>query len=375
MEIDPNAARPRTSTREHQELEQRLQKWLHARLGPDARVSGLSSPQGTGMSSETLLFDLAWREAGEEPSLRCVARLPPDANSVPLFPEYDLAKQFRVMQLVRERSEVPVPRMLWYEADATHLGAPFFIMERSSGETPSDVPPYVFDSWLLRADAADRLRLQEGAIEVLVKLHAIALADDDLALLRAKQSGETILRRHVASTRAFYDWVTADGLRSPLLERAFAWLEANWPVEEGPEVLSWGDARIGNMLFVDFAPTAVLDWEMSATGPREMDLGWMIYMHHFFQDFTTLVGTSGLPDMMRLDDAVAHYERLSGYRARDLAFYTLYAALRHGVVMFRIGRRQAHFGEKAIPADPDELIPHRGAIAAMLEGSYWNTRR
>ena len=152
MEFDPNAARPRTSTRDREHLEQRLRAWLHGKLGPEAQLSEFSSPQGTGMSSETLLFNLTWREAGSAHSLNCVARLPPDAGSVPVFPEYDLAKQFEVMRLAHERSDAPVPRVLWYEGDASQLGAPFFIMERAVGEAPSDIPPYVFDSWLLRAE-------------------------------------------------------------------------------------------------------------------------------------------------------------------------------------------------------------------------------
>lgn len=375
MEIDPNAARPKTSTRDREHLEQRLNTWIRGKLGPDARLSGFSSPQGTGMSSETLLFDVAWRESGAERTLACVARLPPDAGSVPVFPEYDLAKQFQVMQLARERCDAPVPRVLWYEGDESHLGAPFFVMERAFGEAPPDIPPYVFDSWLLRADATDRDRLQHNAIEVLAKLHAIGLSESDRQWLRPRHDGATALRRHVASQRAYYEWVTADGIRSPLIERAFDWMEHNWPRDEGAEVLSWGDARIGNMLFADFAPTAVLDWEMVATGPRELDLAWMIFIHHFFQDFTPLVGVPGLPDMMRLDAVADTYEKLSGHRPRDMEFYTLYAALRHGIVMFRIGRRQAYFGEAAIPADPDDMIPHRPAIEAMMDGSYWNTRR
>jgi len=95
------------------------------------------------------------------------------------------------------------------------------------------VPPYVFDSWLLRADPADRERLQKSAIGVLATLHAIELGPEDLALLRPREEGATALRRHVASQRRYYDWVVAaDGIRSPLIERGFAWLEANWPQEE-----------------------------------------------------------------------------------------------------------------------------------------------
>jgi len=375
VEIKTDAARPRTSTRDREHLQPALESWLRTKLGNDVELSGLSAPQGNGMSSETLLFEVRYRENGAERLLDCVARLPPDAGAVPVFPEYDLLKQFRVMQLARERSTAPVPRMLWYEGEESFLGAPFFVMERANGEAPPDIPPYVFDSWLLRADESDRERLQRSAVGVLAKLHAIELGGEDLALLRPAFAGETALRRHVASQRAYYEWVAADGIRSPLIERAFDWMEANWPANDSDEVLSWGDSRIGNMLFVDFEPTAVLDWEMVATGPREIDLGWMTYIHHFFQDFTPLVGLPGLPDMMRLDAMSAAYAQATGHQPRDMEFYTLYAALRHGIVMFRIGRRQAHFGESVIPENPDDMIPHHPAINAMIEGSYWDTRR
>ena len=44
--------------------------------------------------------------------------------------------------------------------------------------------------------------------------------------------------------------------------------------DPGPDVLSWGDARIGNIIYAGFEPAAVLDWEMAALGPRELDVSW-----------------------------------------------------------------------------------------------------
>jgi aminoglycoside phosphotransferase (APT) family kinase protein len=82
------------------------------------------------------------------------------------------------------------------------------------------------------------------------------------------------LRQHVDAQRAYYRWALADdGVRIPLIERTFEWLEQHWPAEPGPNVLSWGDARIGNVMYQDFEPVAVFDWEMAALGPRELDLG------------------------------------------------------------------------------------------------------
>lgn len=374
IEIDPASPTPRTSTRDRDELRKRLSAWLAERI-PGARITDFSAPTANGMSSETVLFEAHWDEGGVRGVHRCVARLPPDPGAVPVFPVYDLEKQFRVMQIARERSSLPIPRMLWHEPDPSHLGAPFLVMERMDGEAPPDVPPYVFDSWLLRASDADRQRLQESAIAVLAALHAVALEPADRDYLRAPGTRGSALRRHVEAQRDFYAWTCADGIRIPVIEQAFDWLEANWPAEDGDEVLSWGDSRIGNMLFRDFSPSAVLDWEMASTGPRELDLGWMVYLHHFFQDFTPLVGLPGIPSMMRLDAAAASYAAASGHTPRDLDFYTMYAALRHGIVMSRTARRGIHFGEAAMPADPNDLVMHRPALEAMMAGTYWDSRR
>lgn len=174
------------------------------------------------------------------------------------------------------------------------------------------------------------------------------------------------------SQRAYYDWVV-DGLpRSPLIESAFDWLDKHWPADEGPAVLCWGDARIGNIVYDGFEPAAVLDWEMAAFGPRELDLGWTVYLHRFFQDLTVSFGQPGLPDFLRRDHIEARYAELTGHTPGAMEFHTLYAALRHAVVMLRIAYRQLHFGEVRAPEDPDALILHRDSLEAMVRGTYWS---
>jgi hypothetical protein len=54
-----------------------------------------------------------------------------------------------------------------------------------------------------------------------------------------------------------------------------------------------------------------------------------------------------------------------------MQWYLAYAALRHGIVMFRITRRQIQFGEATMPDDPDRAIAHWATLEAMLDGSYW----
>jgi aminoglycoside phosphotransferase (APT) family kinase protein len=364
-------ARPRTSTRDRAELRERLERWLARRFG-EAAVSPLSGPAANGMSSETLLFDASWREGGARRSASLVGRLAPDPAAVPVFPSYDMERQFRVMNALGALRALPMPRVLWCETDAAVLGAPFFVMERVDGEVPPDIPPYTFgQSWLSKATPEQLARFQESSVGLLAALFRIERPAERFAFLASARPGATPLRCFVAELRGFYDWVSADGLRSPLLERCFAWLDASWPRHEGPTLLSWGDSRIGNVLYRDFAPVAALDWEMAALGPPELDVGWMIALHRFFDDLARSAGMPGMPGLLRRDDVAASYEKQTGYAPRDLDFYTLLAALRHGVVMFRIARRMAHFGEVTLPDDVDDMIAHRTMLERMLAGEYW----
>lgn len=363
---------PQRSSRDPAALRERLERWLASRLPPGAepRVPSVSSPSSTGMSSETLLFDAEWTEGGAPRSARFVARVEPDPRDVPVFPVYDLELQFRVMRLVGERSRVPVPNARWLELDPAPLGARFFVMDRVDGRVPPDVMPYNMGSWLMDADVADQRRLEEASVGVLAALHAIDLRSVDASFLEFDVPGATALRRHVENQRRYYDWTRGER-RHPLLERTFDWLEAHWPADEGEPVVSWGDSRIGNMLYDGFTPVAVLDWEMAAIAPREVDLAWMIFIHVFFEDIAQMAGMPGMPHFLHRDRIAALYEEKSGHPVRDLPFYEVYAALRHGIVMARIHARRVHFGEAEWPTDVDEVIMHRGVLARMLDGSYW----
>lgn len=374
IEVSEDAPEPRPRTRDYGQLRVDLDAWLARQLPAEvqAHVSALEVPESNGMSSDTVLFELVTRESGRERTTPYVARLEPELSDVPVFQSYDFAKQFRVMRLVADRTEVPVPATPWLELDAAAVGSPFFVMERVSGQVPPDVMPYTFgDNWFGDAAPADQRHLQDTTLVTLARLHELNIDNADLAFLEADVPGDTALRRHVKATWGYYEWVAGPDKRSPLLERCFAWLDDHWPADEGPTVLSWGDARIGNVLYRDFEPVGVLDWEMAGTATREVDLGWMLFLHRFFQDLTEELGMAGLPDLFRVDEACATYEQASGHTPRDLHFYLLYSALRHGIIMSRIGHRMIASGQAEMPDDPDDLIMHRETLRQMLDGTYW----
>ncbi len=362
-----------TSTRDRDEMARRLQAWLSGVLGGDRRpeVTEVSAPEGNGMSSETLLFTALWDDDGERARHRLVARVEPPPTDYPVFTTYDLAQQYRVMRLVRENTAAPVPETYWYEDDPGVLGGSFFVMAREDGEVPPDVLPYTFgDNWVYDSPPRARRAIEESALSALAEIHSVTPDRHDLAFLQVDRPGSTALERLLNHWNAYHRWVVQDR-PSPLLDESFTWLEDHLPDDSGSDTLSWGDSRIGNMMFRDNRVVAVLDWEMASVAPPEVDLGWMCYLHLFFQDLATDLGAPGLPDMFRPVDLSAAYEQRTGRQVGDLTWYLAFAAMRHGAIMRRVTERSIHFGEAEMPDDVDELIMHRATIRAMLEGSYW----
>jgi len=358
-----------TSTRDPEDLRASLEAWLSTTdLG--SRVTSLEIPEHTGMSSLSVMLEVDG--CGLAAPAHLVARLAPDASSVPVFPTHDLEKQFLVLRHLARHSDVAVPRVHRLELDIRPLGVPFFVMDRIDGDIPPDILPYPFGSWLSEADRADQRRLQDAAVAALAGVHGVGLSPELEARLAFDREGRTSLHRHVAEIRGYYEWCAADGVRSSVIEEGFSWLEEHWP-QSGADgsALSWGDARIGNMIFRDFAPVALLDWEMVGLAPPEVDLAWMIYLHRWFDDIAASIEIEPMRHFMRLPDVVATYEAETGTAVGDLQFFLFYAALRHGIIMFRVARRQIAFGQTVMPADANDLILHRATVEGMMEGTYW----
>ena len=360
------------------EFRVRLTAWLAARdeveSSAGVEVSAVSRPESSGMSNISVLFDATWTPAGptspegpaQPQTARLVARMCPEDDAFPVFPVYDLQTQFDVMRVAGEQTTLPVPRVRWLEQDPAVLGTPFLVMDRATGRAPVDNPPYVFDGWLLEMDPEQRRELQRESVAVLAAIHQIPRPADLVPSL-APAHGMSALRAHVDAQRAYYEWTTReDGMRIPVIERAFDWIEAHWPAETGPDALSWGDARIGNILYEGTRPSAVLDWEKAAIAPAEVDLGWFLYFHDLFQELAVAFDFPGLPDLFDHGEVVEQYEQLTGSTVRDLPFYYVYAGLRQAVILSRITRRRIHFGEQEPPAHPDEYVLHHAMLARLI---------
>ena len=363
------------SSRDADDVRERLSRWLAEALpaGAEPQVVIHDGIQANGMSSETVLLGVTATESGERVTREYVARVAPAPDDLPVFAGYRLTDQYDAMRLAGELAGIPVPAVGLNEPTGEVLGTPFFLMERLEGVVPPDVLPYPFgDNWLYDATPEQQARLQRSSIEVLARLHGIQDAAAVFSFLDPAVTGHegaTVLARNLAKTQAWYAFAVdgGDSPRSPLIERGLAWLAANLPADEGDPVLVWGDARIGNMMYRDFTPTAVLDWEMATLGPREMDLAWMVFAHQVFHEIATMLGLPGMPDFLSRDDVVATYRELSGVEPGDLTWHLVHAAVNWGCVFLRTSARQIHFGEIERPDDPEAVFHHRPLFERLLE--------
>ena len=358
--------RPHRDGRDPGEISRRLGRWL-AGQSPGATPLDVAlpgaDPGGNGVSSDTVPVRVDWPSGPAD----YVVRMAPLPGDVPVFRTYNLPHQHETMRLVRELTDVPVPQVRWLEPTGEVLGRPFFVMDAVSGVVPPDMLPYnLGDSWLFDASPAQQRRLQEASVAVLAELHKIPDAAGSFGFLLPDFPGDTPLLRHLAWTRDWYRYAAGDLAPAPLVEKALDWLDAHCPPQEEDPVLCWGDARIGNILYQDFTPAGVLDWEMAALGPRQLDLAWMFFSHRVFEELAANFALPGMPGFLREDDVVALYEELTGCRVGDLTWYRLYAAVQWAVVFLRVGTSQIRFGEKDMPGETEELILHRGLLERLV---------
>jgi aminoglycoside phosphotransferase (APT) family kinase protein len=269
-------------------------------------IAGVAHAEG-GMANETVLVDFGPGHDG------MVVRLPPlDAT----FPDYDLTPQ-AVVQNAVAATGVPAPAPAVVEADPSWIGAPFLAMPRVHGDVAGPAP--AFDPYVLDAGPALQRIMHDGLLDALAAIHAVPWEAAGLAgVLPGPRLADAVER-----WAAYVEW-SSEGEPLPALADALDWCARHRPPEREP-VLLWGDVRLGNLVFDDERRVvAVLDWDLAALGPREMDLGW-----HFGLDFMmeALFGprVPGFPSRI---EALERYERVAGYEAHHLAWHEVFALTR-----------------------------------------------
>jgi aminoglycoside phosphotransferase (APT) family kinase protein len=317
--------------RSRAELTDALTAWYRSRhperTGVDLQVQRPSA----GLSSETVLVDVTWPEGTES----LVVRLPPVGPT--LFPDYDLVAQAEIQAALRA-TDVPVPELVAMETDQSWTGAPFVVSAKVAGRTLATAPSYVDHGWFAEASADDRGRLAEGALMLMSRIHR--LDPFKLGLERFSGGGPS-LSGALDYWESYLAWATDDLEQTDIYRSALAWCRDNLPAP-APAGLLWGDPQLTNLIFSEQSePVAVLDWEMSSLGPAEIDLAWFILMHEMACEQAGVANPPGLPDRAEM---ISFYERHLGRPVAELEWYEVFAHLRSGAIVVRVGELMLRAG-------------------------------
>lgn len=342
-----------------------LRDWLMSKL-PDAsevEVSDVFTPHASGMSNETLMFTATWTQEGRTQRREYVARVAPQGPGA--FPCYDLATEQRVLHVLSQHTDAPVPATPWLETDPAVLGADFLVMERLSGRVAADDPPFTATGWVLELDPAQRATMCDNALVALTGIHAVDIDALGLGFLDRPELGATPLDQQIAEWRDTYTWA-AEGEINRTVEAGFEWIEANRPTEPEPTLLNWGDARLGNLLIgEDLGVSGMLDWEMVCLGSPELDLGWWLLLQRHHTEGIGLPLPEGFPDHAQI---IARYSELTGHQVRHAEFYETFAALRLSILLHRAGNMMIDAG--LLPPDaPMKYNNPASQILARLIGA------
>lgn len=345
------------ATRDLEILAGKLSGWLAGKLpgASDIRITDLSYPLGAGMSHETILFDATWKDMSGLRERGMVVRIKP--MSAHVYHDDMFEEQYRLMQLMHESGKVRVAEPLWFEADDTLLGAPFFVMAKAHGRVAVSYPPYSKTGWLAdEATPADRRVMWEDSVTQLALIQQVAVPD-----FLAQPGRPTGFAQEVDRWKRYTDWIDPQG-ELTLLREGFDRLMALTPANR-PEGIVWGDARLGNMMIApDFKVAVVMDWEQPSQGGALHDLGWWLLSE---RNYTVNQGIPPLDGMGTREETIALWEKVSGKSAEGIDWYMAFTVYKQECLGTNMARTR-DMSAKAAAWVPGSRI--KAALDALQAG-------
>jgi aminoglycoside phosphotransferase (APT) family kinase protein len=312
--------------RAHEPIAPGLEAWLSKNFAKGANLEMLeiARPRG-GFSAHTLLIKVSTDVGGQRSEHDWVVRLEQTGREI--FPDTDVGRQVRMMRALAEHG-IAVPVVLGFESDRSLLGGQFLVMERIFGHSLPQHPSYQV-AGLLHDLAPDRRRaMWQEAITTIGRINRLDWRSG-FAFLDKPAYGAPGLAQYLGWLGGWRQ-SAGGGQPHPVIDAAMRYLIAKKPPTRQVEVL-WGDSNPGNILFDgDGSLLAAHDFEASALGPGEIDLGWW-----FFIDELLSAGAprlAGLPDRAT---QIATYERALGRPVEALEYYEILAGVRICLVVVR----------------------------------------
>ncbi|WIM95861.1 phosphotransferase family protein [Actinoplanes oblitus] len=249
---------------------------------------------------------------------RWVLRRPPLGHVLPTA--HDMAREHRVLAALSQAG-FPVPRPVLLCADASVIGAPFYLMEHVDGTIYRDAGQFA---------GVDLRELTFTLVDTLADLHSL---DPEKIGLGDFGKPEGFNARQVRRWKQQLDASRSRELSG--IEELHARLAADIPAG-GPGAVVHGDFRLDNVLIGDdLGVNAVLDWEMSTLGDPLSDLALMLVYagRPLLVKDGKPVAPADLPGHPALDEMAARYAQRSGRDVGDLHWYVGFAAFKLAVIL------------------------------------------
>lgn len=326
--------RPTPSLSDPEAVRVRLQEWLNEGLfaGKSLEVTEFRIPESTGMSNITVLMEARCQENGQTRTLPMVARLQAMGQKLS-FPDYDLPMQYAIMETLGRIPGMAAPGLVVLEPTGDVLGTPFYIMHRTEGLIPPDMPPYHMDGWLVESTPAERERVWWSGVDMMAHLHCQPIDQPPLAGFIAEHRFPRGLSEQLDYWAHYMAW-GLEGDRNLQCEAALDWLRANAPQNE-PQALCWGDSRMANVIFRPdkTGVAALLDWEMLVLGNPLQDIAWWIFMDELFSHGIGVPRLEGFPPR---EATLKHWSDKTGLGTGALHYYLVFAGLRISLILARM---------------------------------------
>ncbi len=308
-------------------IQTKLKSWFLTKLprADDLSFSPLTKP-GAGLSNETFLFDMQWKENGQNKQEKLVVRWSP--MRFVLFDKYDMKQQYLIMKHLDDTA-VPVPRARWLEDDAGIIGSPFYVVDQVDGWIPPE-PSYHVAGPLYDGTPGYRAKIWRESVGILAKIHTLDWQKAGFEFLSVPGSGSDPIDQHIASYERLYRGVKRDP--DPTIEKTMSWLKKNSFTPKHVS-LCWGDARLGNLIFHEDKVVAVLDWEMAVLGDPETDLAWMTQVDWALGPALGLPRLEGLPTT---DEHIAYYETITNRKVENFFYHDVFATWRLAVIFHKL---------------------------------------
>lgn len=322
-------------------LESNVQGWSDVKLRP------LEITLGSGFSAEIFFVDVEYQADGEQRSRTLVVRRQPQDHEVVFGSSLKL--QGQMIAALDTLGTVKVPEWIGMELDPSVLDMPFLIMGRVDGQAATQNPNYNTSGWLADMAPAKRGQCWKNAIEAYCAMDRIDWQRDGFAFMARPDWGQPGLDQYLGYIEAWYQ-SCRKGREMPYVDAAISYIRANEPKDTPVNVL-WGDSTPSNVMFADDGTVnALIDWELAALGPSELDLAWWLYFDDLFSRRFGVERLDGLPTR---DDSIAIWEAATGRTAQHLDYYDIVVALRMALVA--IGAFDRQVGAGNITADNKSL--------------------